>query len=233
MRPTSAFADAYRNFNQTNNMNESLPAELENMSDGAREKIAAAIRNAKEPPPEFPRVNTYVCKRCDHVTHTVDVAEGTTTMILPCMAHTQSRIVLVTGEKATHCNGEMLSTFYAVDPDNFDLGDVEFEWRYSTLPEYQGYKAKGLAIANHVADGGLVLHKRSNRNAPMFTHGGFYVREDGTRLTDGEVANTRTGLQTLKEVVRLDMEKAKRKRHQKMLEGHISAKKRKNRRGRR
>jgi hypothetical protein len=192
-----------------------LPPELADMCDSTREKIAAALHNAKEPPPEFPRVNTYHCKKCGHTMNTVDVAEGTTTMVLPCMAHTQSSIQLVTGEKATVCSGEMLSTFYSVDHDTFDLDDIEFEWRYATLPEYESYKAKGMALANHVADGGLVLHKRTNKDAPMFTHGGFFVRPDGTRLSDGEAQALQTGLQVLKETVRLDIAKMKRKAHAK------------------
>lgn len=200
---------------------------MDDLCDKSREFIRSALANATAPPPEFPRVNAYACKKCGHITHTVDVADGTATMVLPCMAHTQSKIVLVDGAKASVCSGEMFSTFYSVDFETFDLRDIEFEWRFATLPEYQRYKAKGQALADHVADGGLVLHPRKNRDAPMFTHGGFWVRPDGARLSDGEAEGLQTGLQTLKEVVRLDIEKTKRKAHQKMLERHKAQAKRK------
>lgn len=195
------------------------------------EKVAEAIKEHRDPPPDFPRVNSYVCKTCGHVSHTVDVAEGTTTMILPCMARTESRIELVTGEKATVCGGEMLSSFYCVDFDSFDFDDIAFEWRYATLPEYRDYKKKGLALANHVADGGLVLHKRTNKEAAMLTHGGKFVRPNGTFLSDSEADALQTGLQVLKEVVRLDVDKVKRKRHAKLMQEQARKKKRRRKRG--
>ena len=197
------------------------------MCDATREKVTSILANATEPPPEFPKVNLYACMTCGHTTHTVDVADGVSSMMIPCMTHTQAKIELVTGEKARVCSGQMVSTFYALEWEQFNFDDIEFEWRFATLPEYQRYKSRGIALANHVADGGLVMHPRKNKDAPMLTHGGFFARPDGYRLSDDEAAGLQTGLQTLKEVIRLDAYKAKRKAHSRGMAKHKARKNRK------
>ena len=208
-----------------------MTTELENMCDSSREFIVNVITNATTPPPEFPKVNIYACAKCGHITYTVDVADGVASMMLPCMSNSETRITLPDGSKPQLCDGQMVSTFYDVLWEDFDLSQIKYEWRYATLPEYKRYKSRGDELANHVADGGLILHPRKNENAPMWTHGGFFVRPDGSRLSDQEAAVLKTGLQTLKEVIRLDMAKTmkknKHREHQKMLNRHKSKSKRK------
>lgn len=188
------------------------------------EEIRTAIAEAKPQSPDSPRINTYICKECGHHTHTVDVAEGTTTMVLPCMKGVDSKIVNALGEGITSCSGQMTSTFYAAR--DIPLSDVKYEWRYATLPEYRDYKKKHMALADHVASGGLVMHKRGNKDALVLTHGNFYAKPDGTRLTEAEVESNKTGLQILKDTIRLEKSKIKRKRHDALMKQQKTKQKR-------
>lgn len=181
------------------------------MTDEARAEISKALDFDGAEDPANPKINLYVCKECGHKTYTVDVARGTTSMVLPCMSHTEAKVLGADGQKAHACSGEMLSTFYSVDHSKVSLQDVKFEWRYATLPEYRDYRKRGQALADHVASGGLVLHRRSNPNAPVLTHGDCFVRPNGTALSKEEEASLETGLQVLKRTVRLDVAKAKKK----------------------
>ena len=174
--------------------------------------VSVRLEAASKPEETWPRLNLYKCRECEGEVFTLDVADGTTPFMLPCIAHKESVILNAGGGNARpKCHGQMQSCFYAVKPEEIPLPDVRYEWRYATLPEYQAYRAKHMSLATHVADGGLVLHLRKNPDAPFLTHGGFFMRPNGERLSDKEVSTLHTGLQVLKETLRLERAKAKRK----------------------
>lgn len=178
-------------------------------------KVTNRINSGESPPPEFPRVNAYICEACGCVRHTVDAAAGTTPMVIPCIASDATVIELVDGAKASRCNGHMKSAWYSVMPGDVDLKDIEYEWRSPSLETYKQMKKANSPVADHVAKGGLILHKRTNKDSPMLTHGDFHVRPDGTRLTEDEEASMLSGLEKLRAFIRIELTLAKREFNEK------------------
>lgn len=165
-----------------------------------------------------PRVNLYVCAACGFRLHTLETAEGNVQTTLPCLSTDQSRILLTDGTKAHHCGGIMMSAFHAVEPDEYKLEEIGYEWRSCTLDQYKEFQKKHQVFADHVAKGGLVLHRRNNKNAPYITHGKFYMRPDGTRLSDQEAAVRMKDLAILVEHLRMQKQKINRKAHSRQME---------------
>ena len=193
-----------------------------------KETVAESINNASKPSPNSPRINTYMCTSCSGKVHTVDVSEGTTPMTLPCLVNSDSGLLDSNGDKVASCSGQMMSSFYSVT--DVSLKDVDYEWRFATIPEYAEYRKKNKSVAEHVAQGGLILHKRSNKDSPVLTHGGGYVRPNGELLDDKESSTLKSGLEVLKQVLKLEVDKAKRKAHIKRM---LKNKKKSKRKGKR
>jgi len=178
-------------------------------------RVSTRITAGINPPESFPRVNAYICEKCGKVTYSVDVAEGTTPMRIPCIASDSKVIQLVGGGKASACSGHMMSAWYSVFPEDVDLKEVAYEWRSPSLEVYKQMKKSNSPVADHVAKGGLVLHKRTNKNAPMMTHGGYYVRTDGSRLTEDEESSLLTGLEKLRGFIKMELGFVKQEVHAK------------------
>jgi hypothetical protein len=83
------------------------------------------------------RINVYYCKTCQKEIVTRDFDEGTTPMMLRCVA-------------TAGCAGTMMSAFYRVDQSL----KAEFEW-------YKPASLKGFdrATKEHIRMGGLIIRK--------------------------------------------------------------------------
>lgn len=165
-------------------------------------------RNVDEqyaPEPDQPMVNAYVCQKCGHVAFTVDTAEGTTPMSIPC-THApvveEGRLVGLDGstplQREQRCGGHMVSSWYAVRPGDYCLSeDVEFEWRSPSLGLFHKLRKQRSPLLDHLLAGGLVLCKRDH-NSPVRLHSGEFLHPDGHLLTDEELANHRSAVEKLR-----------------------------------
>jgi len=198
-----------------------------------KEKVAAietiVANSAREDamPDDAPRVNAYVCDKCGTVAYCVDVSEGTTPMVIPCLSSDGSKIVLLGGGKAHSCSGNMKSAWYSVRPGDVDLVSIPYEWRAATIEKYKQFKKTRPALADHIMNGGLMLHKRTNSNGPILTHGGFYIRPDGSRLTEDEEDSMMSGIERLKVFLKLELTMMKREAKER--DNHRAAKVKKRR----
>ncbi len=169
------------------------------------------MKGGVAPPPEAPRINAYCCNVCGHHELVVDTAEGTTPMTLPCMSASDSKIIGLDGSKAHQCSGSMISSWYSLLPGDVKLEDVHLEWRSPSLGFYKSLLKKNKQLADHVAKGGLTLHKRTDPNRPLWAHGDFYVHPDGTRLTEDESLAMLSGIEKLRGFVRMEIQLLRRK----------------------
>ena len=129
-------------------------------------------------------VNAYICQKCGHIVFTVDVAEGTTPMAIPCThrpTQEESNIIGMDGKPAlpeVRCKGHMVSSFYAVKPTDYDMSEVEFEWRSPSLELFQKFRKAKSVLLDHVLGGGLVLHVRDDKS-PIRLHSGEFKHSEG------------------------------------------------------
>jgi hypothetical protein len=168
------------------------------------------IRNLKnnvkanhQPADDDPCVNAYICQKCGHIAFTVDTAEGTTPMAIPCThAPTQQEgsVVGVDGkpvQQREKCDGHMVSSFYLVKPIDYDMADVEFEWRSPSLELFHTLRKTRSPLLGHLLEGGLMLCKRDH-NSPVRLHSGEFVKATGEVLTDEELGNHRSQVEKLR-----------------------------------
>lgn len=167
--------------------------------------------------PEQPRVNAYICQECGHIEFTVDAAEGTTPMALPCLSppeEAESQILDSTGAPAREekrCAGVMSSAFYAIKPDDFDLSEIKYEWRSPDVELYLKWRRKKSSLANHIMRGGLVLQNRTDKSGPVLRHDGEFMFADGTLLTDEQVGSHRSSVERLRAMCALHADAQRRK----------------------
>ena len=174
-------------------------------------KITDRIQSGQSPPDDFPRVNAYVCDKCGYVVHTVDVADGNTPLAIPCLSADATNIIGMDGKKTHHCSGAMSSAWYSVMPGDVDLKDISYEWKSPSIAFYQKLRKNKPSLADHAAKGGLLLHKRVDRDGPVITHGKFYVKPDGTRLSEREEEGRVSALEKLKAFIKQELSSARKK----------------------
>jgi hypothetical protein len=171
---------------------------------------AIVIRNLKtnvesqhQPEPDEPMVNAYICQQCGHVAFTVDTAEGTTPMSIPCThAPTQEEGNIVGMDnqplqKQERCAGHMVSSWYCVKRGDYCMEEVEFEWRSPSINLFHKLRKQRSPLLGHVLDGGLMLCKR-DANSPVRLHSGEFMKPCGKVLTDDELAGHRSEVERLR-----------------------------------
>lgn len=103
------------------------------------------------------RRNAYFCKECRKVTITVDIDEGVTPMFIQC----------------PHCKSQMANSFMYQVPGCMRY---DFTKGINVLPaDYEWYKPNeketlmlSKSEAEHVFKGGLLMRKRTDKQAIMF-----------------------------------------------------------------
>lgn len=130
-----------------------------------------------------PRINVYVCEKCGGHTVTVDVDEGVTPFMIGCHAKETephpaesgsrkfeellARIGIRVKEKLKlKCDGEAYSSMYPRGPRPPHIGEPKWEWYKPDQSEFSDLSRGAL---KHVAKGGLLLRKRTDK-APVM-HG--------------------------------------------------------------
>lgn len=152
-----------------------------------------------------PRVNAYACPDCGGRVLTVDCADGTTPMSLPCFTAEgrKSNIIMMGGAPAKpQCQGTMVSQWYSLAPESYVLAGVKYEWRLPSIERYMEMKKKEPALAHHVLHGGLILHNRTD--AAVLTHGGAFVL-DGRVLEGEELGKVLGPFALLRDMVEIEL----------------------------
>lgn len=157
-----------------------------------------------------PRVNAYICSKCGDITYTVDCADGSSQLAIPCQKKS-SKLLNMHGTEALVCDGYMLSSFYTVKVGEYDVDDITHEWYAPSLEEYQKLvRNKSETAVNHVTKGGLLLRDRTDH--PVFTHGEAFVTKEGEELDEEQTQLLFTGFERLRAAVKLKVQMARGKK---------------------
>ena len=130
-----------------------------------------------------PRINVYVCQKCGGYTVTVDVDEGVTPFMIGCHAREFEPHPAEAGQRAfaealakegvrvkerlkLRCDGMAYSSFYPRGPKPKHIGEPKWEWY---KPEQGEFSELSRSALEHVAKGGLLLRKRTEKPAVLHT----------------------------------------------------------------
>lgn len=101
-----------------------------------RQYIAMLKQGNNSDPVDKNRVNCYTCRKCKHITKTIDRDTGVTPFVVNC----------------ERCNGEAQSSFYIdIAPNQ----DPTFEWYRPSVKEIFKKDRKNDGRLSHVLSGGL------------------------------------------------------------------------------
>ncbi len=103
-----------------------------------------------KPIKDGPRINGWVCDRCNRVTYAVEIHEGVTPFFLACRAEGVD-------PREAKCKGRGKSLMYPSDPPPAEvLAAVRWEW---FTPTGAAFRKLDAGMREHILKGGLELRK--------------------------------------------------------------------------